>query len=187
MQSASLDVPAAEGAPDWLDELPDRPTVYVTLGTVHNELSVFRLLLDAFATADCNVIATIGRNNDPAELEPIPPNARVERYISQALLLPHASVVVSHGGSGSTLAALAYGLPILFVPQAADQFENAAQVHALGAGVRLMPDELTVAAARSALKSLLSESSFRAEAQKVAAEIAAMPDPSAVVPVLVPA
>jgi MGT family glycosyltransferase len=161
--------------------------VYVTLGTVHNVLPVFRLLLEAFATVDCNVIATIGRNNDPADLAPIPANARVERYISQALLLPHASVVVSHGGSGSTLAALAYGLPILFVPQGADQFENAAQVQALGAGTRLDPNELTVEAARSALELLLCDVSYRANAQKVAAEIAAMPEPWAVVPLLVPA
>jgi UDP:flavonoid glycosyltransferase YjiC (YdhE family) len=187
MRSASLDAPSTERAPEWLAQLSDRPTVYVTLGTVHNVLPVFRLLLEAFATVDCNVVATIGRNNDPAELAPLPANAQVERYISQALILPHASVVVSHGGSGSTLASLAYGLPILFVPQGADQFENAAQVQALGAGVRLDPDDLTVASARAALESLLSDVSFRTQAQKVAAEIAAMPDPSEVVPVLVPA
>lgn len=187
LRSASLDAPATERAPSWLAHLPERPTVYVTLGTVHNDLSVFRLLLDAFADVDCNVIATVGRNKDPVELMPIPSNAWVERYISQALVLPHAAVVVSHGGSGSTLAALAHGLPILFVPQGADQFENAAQVQALGAGLRLVPDELTVPAARSALESLLSDASYRARAQQVAAEIAAMPGPSALVPVLIDA
>ena len=72
--------------PDWFEELPDRPLVYVTLGTVHNDLRVFRVLLDGLDGLDCNVIATIGRDNDPAELEPIPPNARVERYIPQSLL-----------------------------------------------------------------------------------------------------
>jgi UDP:flavonoid glycosyltransferase YjiC (YdhE family) len=187
LRSASLDAPATERAPNWLEHLPDRPTVYATLGTVHNDLSVFRLLLEAFAEVDCNVIATIGRNKDPAELAPIPDNARVERYISQALILPHASVVVSHGGSGSTLAALAHGLPILFVPQGADQFENAAQVQALGAGVRLMPNELTVSSARAGLESILADASFRERARDVAEEIASMPDPSALVPVLVDA
>jgi UDP:flavonoid glycosyltransferase YjiC (YdhE family) len=186
MRSASLDAPAAETAPDWLHDLPERPTVYVTLGTVHNDLAVFRLLLDAFSTIDCNVVATVGRTNDPAELDPLPDNARVERYISQALVLPHASIVVSHGGSGSTLAALAYGLPMLFVPQGADQFENAAQVQSLGAGVRLVPDELTASSARAALESLLGDPSYRERAQQVAAEIAAMPDPAAVAPLLLP-
>ena len=187
MRSASLDAPPGERAPDWLAQLPDRPTVYVTLGTVHNALSVFRLLLDAFADVDCNVIATIGRGHDPAELVPLPGNAYVERYVSQALVLPHADVVVSHGGSGSTLGALAYGLPILFVPQFADQFENAAQVQSLGAGVRLLPDDLTTGTARSALDRLLGDASFRERAQEVAREIAAMPEPSELVPVLLPA
>ena len=133
------------------------------------------------------MVATIGRDKDPAELAPLPDNARVERYIPQALVLPHAFVVVSHGGSGSTLAALAHGLPILFVPQEADQFENAAQVQALGAGLRLVPDELTVPAARSALESLLADARYRERAGHVADEIASMPDPSALVPVLVDA
>ncbi len=148
MRSASVDAPANERPPDWLGRLPDRPTVYVTLGTVHNNTAVFRLLLDAFASTDCNVVMTIGRQLDPADLEPIPDNARVERYISQGFVLPHASIVVSHGGSGSTLAALAHGLPLLFVPQGADQFENAAHVEALGAGRRLLPSDLTAPAAR---------------------------------------
>ena len=184
LRSASLDAPATERAPDWLAQLPDRPTVYVTLGTIHNDLSVFGLLLDAFAEIDCNVVVTIGNNNDPAVLSPLPDNAHVERYVAQALVLPHADVVVSHGGSGSTLAALAYGLPILLVPQGADQFENAAQVEELGAGVRLLPDDLTMETARSALQSLLADASYRDRARNVADEIAAMPDPAAVVPVL---
>ena len=104
--------PSTEQAPAWLDGLPNRPTVYVTLGTVFNDLSVFGVLLEALADVDCNVIATVGPSLDPAELAPIPENAHVERYISQSLVLPLASVAVIHGGSGSTLAALAHGLPM---------------------------------------------------------------------------
>lgn len=187
LRSASTELPAAEAPPDWLSDLPDRPTVYVTLGTVHNTLAVFRVLLEAFAPLDCNVIATIGSQNDPADLEPVPDNARVERYVTQALILPHADAVVSHGGSGSTLAALAHALPMLLVPQSADQFENAGQVESLGAGLSILPDDLTPAAARSALERLLTAPAYRAGSQKVAAEIAAMPEPSALVPLLLPA
>jgi len=35
--------------PPWLDELPKQPNVYVTLGTVFNDMSRLRLLLDGFA------------------------------------------------------------------------------------------------------------------------------------------
>ena len=172
---------SAEPLPAWLERLPERPTVHVTLGTVVNDLAVFRVLLEGLADVDCNVVATVGRNRDPAELEPLPANARVERYIPQSLLLPHASVVVSHGGSGSTLAALAHGLPMLLVPRGADQFDNAERCVALGAAKRLLPDELTPAAVRSAVESLLAEASYRQRARSIAEEIAAMPGPAEVV------
>ena len=180
-----FDPDPSETLPDWVERLPDRPTVYVTLGTVHNDPGVFRVLVAALAGVDCNVIVTVGRNNDPASLEPVPPNAVVERYIPQALLLPHCSAVVSHGGSGSVLATLAAGLPMLLVPQGADQFENAAHAARIGAARVLRRDELNEEAARATVISLLGEESYRASAQSVAAEIAAMPPPEELVPVLI--
>ena len=166
-----------ETAPAWLATLPDRPIVYVTLGTVHGELEVFRLLLDALAELDCTVVMTVGRGNDPAALAPIPANAVVERYVAQSFVLPHASVVVTHGGSGSMLAALAHALPSLFVPQGADQFDNAARCAELGVGIVLMPGDITVGAVRDAVATLLEAPSYRARARALAAEIASMPDP----------
>ena len=146
---------------------------------------MFRVLLDALADVDCNVIATVGPRSAPAELEPIPENAHVERYISQSLVLPLASVVVAHGGSGSTLAALAHGLPMLVVPQGADQFENAQQCVAIGVGKLLLPDELTAEAARESVVSLLEDDQHKESARRVAQEISAMPEPAALVPMLV--
>ena len=166
LRPVPVEPPATERAPEWLDRLPDRPTVYVTLGTVFNDLSVFRVLLDALADVECNVIATVGPRSDPGELAPIPENAHVERYISQSLVLPLASVAVAHGGAGSTLAALAHGLPMLVVPQGADQFENAQQCVAIGVGKLLLPHELTAQAAREAVVSLLEEDQHRESARK---------------------
>jgi len=185
LRPVPVEPPATEQVPAWLDRLQDRPTVYVTLGTVFNDLSVFGVLLEALADVDCNVIATVGPSRDPAELAPFPDNAHVERYISQSLVLPLASVAVVHGGSGSTLAALAHGLPMLVVPQAADQFENAEQCVAIGVGKLLLPDELTAQAAREAVISLLEDDLHRESARVVAQEISAMPDPAALVPKLV--
>lgn len=181
--------PAAPGEepPGWLEQLSGRPLVYVTLGTAFNDLTRFRLLLDALADVDCDVVATIGRDNDPAELEPIPANARVEQYVSQSLLLPMASAAVVHGGSGSTLASLSAGLPLLVLPGGADQFENGGQASSLGAARMLMPDELTAAAVREAVVALLEEPSYRSAAQSLAAEIAAMPSPDEVAATLLPA
>jgi UDP-N-acetylglucosamine transferase subunit ALG13 len=158
----------------------DPPTVYVTLGTAFNDLALFRVFLDALADVDCAVIATIGRNNDPAALGELPTNAVVERYVPQEEILPRCSATVAHGGSGSTLAALAYGLPMLLVPQGADQFENAKACADLGVARVLMPGEMTREAVRDALLDLLGDPGYGERAAAVAAEIATMPPPEAV-------
>lgn len=174
--------PAGASPPAWLEALPARPTVYVTLGTVRNDLALFRVLLEGLASLDANVVATIGPGHDPAALGPLPANATVEQYVPQLFLLSRAAVVVSHGGSGSILATLAEGLPALLVPQGADQFDNAARCAELGAGVVLMPDEVTADAVTHGVATLLREPSYRERARSLAAEIRAMPHPRDVVP-----
>ena len=161
--------------PPWLDELPKRPSVYVSLGTVFNDLTRLRLLLDAFADIDCNIVMTIGRDKNPVDLGAIPENATVERFIPQATLLPSMSGVVSHAGSGSMLAALEAGLPLLLLPKAADQYENARACAARGVAIVLTPDELDIESARHGLTTILSNPSYTDFAAEARAEIAAMP------------
>jgi hypothetical protein len=152
-----------------------RPLVYATLGTIFNSPRLFRELLEAFAPLPCDVLVTVGSNVDPPAVEPIPPNATVHRYVPQAEILGEASVVVAHGGSGSTWGALAHGLPMVLVPQGADQFENAEAVTAAGAGLTLLPPEQSTERLRSSLTTLLSETAYADAAAEIAAEMAAMP------------
>ena len=56
---------------------------------------------------------------------------------------PECTVAVTHGGAGSTMGALAFGLPLLLIPQGADQFFNTERVVAAGAGIGLLPGELS--------------------------------------------
>ena len=102
----------------------------------------------------------------------------------QADVLPFCDVAVGHAGSGSTLGALAHGLPMLLLPHGADQFENAQACAALGVAKVLMPDALTAEAVASAVTALLAESGARAAAGVIAQEIAAMPTPQEVVAAL---
>ncbi len=99
-------------------------------------------------------------------------------------MLPHASVVVSHGGSGTVLATLAHGLPQVCVPQGADQFRNGHGVERAGAGISLPPAVLTPESVADAVRALLDDPSYRAGAGRVCEEIAAMPSPDEVVTVL---
>ena len=92
-------------------------------------------------------------------------------------MLPSCDVVISHGGSGTTLGALAHGLPMLLVPQGADQFDNAERCKEAGAAIVLAPDEVTPVAVRDALEQLLADPAF-ARGGTVAAEIGSMPTPA---------
>ncbi len=169
----------------WLDALRDLPIVYVTLGTVYNrDLGIFRALLDGLRDEALNLVVTVGKQNDPALLGSQPSNVHVHRYIPQELLLPHCAAVVTHGGAGSTLGALAFGLPLLVVPQGADHFYNAERVVAAGAGVQLMPDRLTADSARDAVRILLHDSAYLDAARRIKSELDAMPDPQEAVETL---
>ena len=164
----------------WQPARPEAPNVYVTLGTVVDKPGVLANLLVALADVDCNVLMTVGNHLDPATLKPWPVNATVERFVPQDDVLPHCSVVVSHGGAGTTYGALAHGLPVLLLPHQADQFANAAAAREAGVGERLMPDEIEPASIRRTVEALLADQAFAARARAIGAEIAAMPDAGSV-------
>jgi UDP:flavonoid glycosyltransferase YjiC (YdhE family) len=172
--AGEIDVEAST-TPSWLGDLPDRPTVYVTFGTIWNsDLDVFRSVIEALRDR-VNLVVTVGRQNDPQMLGPQPVGVVVERYIPQHELLPWCDAVVAHGGAGTTLGALAHGVPLLVLPQGADQWSNAARVVAAGAGRSLLREEFSVDAVRDGVGALLTEPSYRQCAEKVRDEIREMP------------
>lgn len=171
--------PVAEPAPPGA-----QPLVYLTLGTVHSSASVMGRALAGLSGHRVRVLATVGRDGDPGALGPLGEDVRVERWVSQSDVLPQASVVVSHAGSGTVLGTLGLGLPQLCLPQAADQFRTTHAVVARGAGLGITPDRMSPEAVHDAVGRLLTEPGYRTSAGEVAAEIAAMPAPHEVVALL---
>jgi UDP:flavonoid glycosyltransferase YjiC (YdhE family) len=180
MRPAAGEVQVTE-RPAWLDDLPHRPIVYVTLGTIWNtDLDLFRLVIKALRN-HVNLIVTVGHQNDPAALGPQPSGVIIRSYIPQHEVLPWCDAVVAHGGSGTVLGALAHGLPLLIVPQGADQWSNADRIVAAGAGQRLLRDELSAVAVHDRVMALLSEPSHRQAASNIEGEISAMPSATAAI------
>ena len=107
------------------------------------------------------MLVALGR--DPADLGAVPANVRVERWVDQPAALARATAMVGHGGSGSTLAALAAGVPVAFIPLFVDGHDNARRVAAAGAG-RLVEGDLAGAVTRLE----------RAPRRQIADEIAAL-------------
>ena len=168
-------VTADERLPPEFLALPDRPIVYLTLGTVVNDPGLARSVLDAVQDLPISLVVTTGPGVDPSVLGQRPANVVAASFVPQALLMPHLSAVVSHTGSGTMLGALASGLPQVCLPRGADQFANADRVQSVGAGVRLLPEEVTPVSLRSALTAVLDDPAYALAAQRIQAEIAAMP------------
>jgi len=164
--------------PDLADALAsDRPVAYFTLGTVKNaDTSDFTTGLRALAGYDGTVVATTGRRLDREELGPIPANAVVAEFVPQAVLLERADLLVSHSGSGTMLGGLVHGVPQVALPRGTDQPDNAALLVRAGAGLLVGPEDYAVESIAAAVATVTDDPRFRAAAERVRDEIAAMPD-----------
>ena len=152
---------SAAALPAWAATLGGRPTVYVSLGTVplFNQPSRFRALLEALVEEDVDVVATVSRLYDPAALGELADSVHVEQWLSLAALLPRCDAVLCHAGSGTALAALRAGLPMVLVPDGADQFVNAALCADAGVARSLLPEAATPEALRAAVSGVLAPGS----------------------------
>jgi UDP:flavonoid glycosyltransferase YjiC (YdhE family) len=163
--------------PAWMDTLPDRPTVHVTLGTAFNQSpDTFRAILAALGGEALNLIITVGHSMDPAQFGPQPDHIKIERYIPQSLLLPHCDVLIFHGGYNSLLSALWHGLPMVIIPQeAGDNLPTGWRCAALGVGALVEGSPPQPEAIRVAVKTVLGQPSYRARAQQLQSEVKALP------------
>jgi UDP:flavonoid glycosyltransferase YjiC (YdhE family) len=160
--------------------------VYVTFGSVTasepTAAPIYGIALEAFAELPARVLLTTGVAADDLGLEAPGAHVHIARWVPQADVLPHARVVVCHGGSGTTLGALAAGVPLVVTPLFADQPRNGRRVAAVGAGLVVEPhDEGAIrsavdpAALHNAIATVLADEAFSRAAGGIAAEIRELP------------
>jgi UDP:flavonoid glycosyltransferase YjiC (YdhE family) len=152
-----------------------RPLVYVTFGSevprTERFPDLYREVLRELAGVPARVLLTIGTQRSASELGPLPANAHVAQWIDQEDVLPHASAVVCHGGSGTVRATLTAGLPLVTIPFFADQPVNARRAEELGAGIVLE----SAAGLADAVRQVLWQPAHRQAAEAVAAEVRTLP------------
>jgi MGT family glycosyltransferase len=163
--------------PEWVAELPPRPTVYATLGTTFNQApATFAAILAALREEPVNLIVTVGRSMDPAQFGPQPDHIRIAQYIPQTLLLPHCAAMVFHGGYNSLVSALWHGLPVVVIPGGAgDNLPTGWRVAATGAGVLVEGNPPQPEAVCAAVRVVLEEPQHRASARRLQGEMYALP------------
>lgn len=142
------------------------PIVLLSFSTVPEQRSVDALqrALDALATLPVHVVGTTGGIVDPADLM-APPNAHLVPFADHDALMQRATLVVGHGGHGTTMRALRHGLPVVGMPaKGADQVPITRLLEEWKVGVA-PPGDATVEQIRSAVEHALSDPSIRTAAE----------------------
>jgi MGT family glycosyltransferase len=153
-----------------------RPLVFVTFGTLAagsaKNHGLFRAALDAVAALPVRALMSTGAEMDKSVLGVLPANVTVESWVPQGDIFPRASALVCRGGSGTLLAGLAHGLPMVIVPLTADQPDNARRVEAVGAGVTILDHDAM--SLRAAIEQVIRDPTTRIAADRMAHEMAAL-------------
>lgn len=164
----------------WLDQLPVRPTVHVTLGTAYNyHIQLMANLLDWLSQLPISVIGTAGPDADLQAFDSVADrhNVYLTDYVPLELVLPHCDAVVTAGGFNTVIGALQFGLPMLVLPLGADQPRNAGRVASLGAGVSLEPAAADRDTVTRVVLDLIAQPSYRVIASRLQERIERMPGP----------
>ncbi|GAA5099421.1 hypothetical protein GCM10025760_35520 [Microbacterium yannicii] len=96
---------------------PTEPTVAVSLSTFRftDLVATWRRVFAAVEGLDAHVVATLGPAMTAEEVA-VPAGVEVHQWMPHEEVFPRASLVVGHGGHGTTLASLAHGVPVLILP-----------------------------------------------------------------------
>ncbi|MCY1023901.1 glycosyltransferase [Pyxidicoccus sp. MSG2] len=170
------EAPADWKPPAWWNEVREsrRPVVHVTQGTLATE-DPYLILATLRALADEDVWVVAATGGPPVEwlgAGPFPANARIERFIPYAHLMPHVSVMVTNGGYGGVQCALARGVPLVCAGTTEEKPEIANRIAWTGVGLNLKTKTPTPEQVRQAVRTVLATPDFRKKAQGLQAEIA---------------
>ena len=144
-------------------EVPgEEPVIYISLGTVFNDKADFyRMCYEAFADIGYTVVLSVGKRTNIANLGKMPRNFIVQEFVSQLELLQRTALFVTHGGMNSVSEALYYGVPLIVIPQSADQNLVGQRIEQLGAGKALRMTGVTAQGLRSTAEDILAKPAFR--------------------------
>jgi len=144
-----------------LAAIKGKSLIYISLGTVFNRaVDFYKLCFQAFGDTNHTVVMSIGKQTPLLDLGEIPQNFIVKKYVPQTEVLKYTKLFITHGGMNSTNEGLFYGVPLIVIPQSADQPIIAGQVESIGAGIKLQMQSLTANQLNEAADYVLNHPSF---------------------------
>jgi UDP:flavonoid glycosyltransferase YjiC (YdhE family) len=153
-------------------ELPagDDPLVLVAPSTSQDPgHTLLSAALEGLAGEPVRILGVLDPARAGVAAPKVPPNARLVPWLSYARAMPRCAAVVTHGGHGTLVRALASGAPVVVAPAAGDMAENAVRAAWAGAGVAVPRRWAGARGVRLAVRRLLDEPAFAARAAELAA------------------
>ena len=141
--------------------------IYISMGTVNNDMmALYKRCLSALADRDYQVIMSVGNLVSIEEFGVLPENISVFTHVDQIAVLQQADVFVSHCGMNSVSESLYFGVPLIMLPQTAEQDGVAERVYQLGAGIKL--DKSDASSILGAINKIFADDTYRQKAIKLA-------------------
>jgi MGT family glycosyltransferase len=157
----------------WEPPAGEGPLIYLSLGSLGSgDVELMRTLIATLADVPARIVVSKGPQHDQLELAD---NMSGAEFLPQVSILPHADLVITHGGNNTVTECLRFGKPTVILPLFWDQYDNAQRLHETGFGIRLdtyahAPEELT-----GAIDRLLGDEGLRARLARVARRLAGVP------------
>ncbi|MFC6019353.1 macrolide family glycosyltransferase [Plantactinospora solaniradicis] len=157
----------------WTRPASAEKVLLVSLGSEFTDHPDFyRRCVTAFGgLADWHTVLQVGRHIDPAMLGQLPSNMEAHSWVPQLAILEQADAFLTHAGMGGSGEGLYCGTPMIAAPQAADQFDNADRLVALGVARRVDVATATAEELRKALLSLTTDPDVRHRAARIRQEL----------------
>ncbi|MEV6139161.1 macrolide family glycosyltransferase [Nocardia sp. NPDC051990] len=161
-----------KGADSWSRPADADNVLLISLGSAYTRQSeLYRRCLAAYGDLPgWHVVLQIGKYTDPQELGDIPPNVEVHSWVAQREILEHADAFLTHAGMGGCGEGLLAGVPMIAVPQAAEQFMNADRLVELGVARRIDTPQATAETLRAALHDLVTDAEVARRSARLRAD-----------------
>ncbi len=113
----------------------DGALLYLSLGSLGSgDVALMQTLIDTLGASGHRVVVSMGPQHDQLRLGEAMAGAP---FLPQTSVLPHADLVITHGGNNTVTECLHFGKPMVLLPLFWDQYDNAQRIDESGLGLRL--------------------------------------------------
>ncbi|CAM3819347.1 DUF1205 domain-containing protein [Nocardiopsis rhodophaea] len=172
---------------DWMWQRSWKPRVALTVGGAYfwmmGSLDPVRRFIDLLANRDVEIIAPVPQGGAET-LGDVGLDVRIVENLPLELFLPSCDLIINHGGSGTVGTAVANGVPQIISPPTSmgdPPFHNAERIAGAGAGAEVDIFTDSTEEVRAAVEAVITTSSYRAAAGRLAVEVLTRPAPAALV------